>query len=763
MIARVLINRNIDSLNREFSYLIPKEMNAFVGARVVVPFGRGNSKIIGIIVEISDEDDSDIELKPILEILDEEPLITQKDIDTASFISEKTFSNKIESLKLFLPPMDLNSIQKDLYSTRNLELVDESKFSHEEIREKLDSGEFKYSYSLKNQPSMYTKKILYTKKEADDLSDKQMAVYNMVKSGDYSRTDIMKRLSISDSPIKTLIKNEYIGERVVVQKIIGKKVSQYKKHQLNEIQRNVVDGIFKDYKSANNKFLINGVTGSGKTEVYLQIVEEVLKDNKSAIILVPEIGLTPQTVARFKGRFNEEVAIIHSKLTQKERYDQWMRIKNGDIRIVVGARSAIFSPVQNLGIIIIDEEHDNSYVSSHTPKYKTVDIAEFMADINNAMLILGSATPSLDSYYKASKGIYRLYEMNERANGKSLPKIEVADMALELNNGNTSIFSLKLYEAILDNLKNKKQTMLFLNRRGYSGFVSCRTCGEAIKCEDCDVSMTYHKNMNRLVCHYCGKSIALPEKCPNCGSDKIKDFGIGTEQVEYITKKLFPHARVERMDRDTMSRKNSHYDIYQRMNSGDIDILIGTQMIAKGLDFKNVTLVGIIAADMLLKIPDYRACEWMYSLIRQVSGRAGRGEDEGRVILQTYQPEHFAIKLSVNGEYEEFFKTEMKVRKEFLYPPFTKLILVQKTSTDNMTAHNDLMDVYHKLTKFVIDNDVTVKVLHPNPSPIAKIKNEYRWQFIIKSPDKYVSKIIEFLKNFNSKEINVSVDPISMM
>ena len=763
MNARVLINRNIDSLNREFSYLIPKEMNAFVGARVVVPFGRGNSKIIGIIVEISDEDDSDIELKPILEILDEEPLITQKDIDTASFISEKTFSNKIESLKLFLPPMDLNSIQKDLYSTRNLELVDESKFSHEEIREKLDSGEFKYSYSLKNQPSMYTKKILYTKKEADDLSDKQMAVYNMVKSGDYSRTDIMKRLSISDSPIKTLIKNEYIGERVVVQKFIGKKVSQYKKHQLNEIQRNVVDGIFKDYKSANNKFLINGVTGSGKTEVYLQIVEEVLKDNKSAIILVPEIGLTPQTVARFKGRFNEEVAIIHSKLTQKERYDQWMRIKNGDIRIVVGARSAIFSPVQNLGIIIIDEEHDNSYVSSHTPKYKTVDIAEFMADINNVMLILGSATPSLDSYYKASKGIYRLYEMNERANGKSLPKIEVADMALELNNGNTSIFSLKLYEAILDNLKNKKQTMLFLNRRGYSGFVSCRTCGEAIKCEDCDVSMTYHKNMNRLVCHYCGKSIALPEKCPNCGSDKIKDFGIGTEQVEYITKKLFPHARVERMDRDTMSRKNSHYDIYQRMNSGDIDILIGTQMIAKGLDFKNVTLVGIIAADMLLKIPDYRACEWMYSLIRQVSGRAGRGEDEGRVILQTYQPEHFAIKLSVNGEYEEFFKTEMKVRKEFLYPPFTKIILVQKTSTDNMTAHNDLMDVYHKLTKFVIDNDITAKVLHPNPSPIAKIKNEYRWQFIIKSPDKYVSKIIEFLKIFNSKEINVSVDPISMM
>lgn len=763
MIARVLINRNIDSLNREFSYLIPKEMNAFVGARVVVPFGRGNSKIIGIIVEICDEDDSDIELKPILEILDEEPLITQKDIDTASFISEKTFSNKIESLKLFLPPMDLNSIQKDLYSTRTLELVDESKFGHEKIREKLDSGEFKYSYSLKNQPSMYTKKILYAKNEVDDLSEKQMSVYNIIKSGNYSRSDIMKRLSISDSPIKTLIKNGYIGERVVVQKFIGKEVSQYKKHQLNEIQRNVVDGIFKDYKSANNKFLINGVTGSGKTEVYLQIVEEVLKDNKSAIILVPEIGLTPQTVARFKGRFNEEVAIIHSKLTQKERYDQWMRIKNGDIRIVVGARSAIFSPVQNLGIIIIDEEHDNSYISSHTPKYKTVDIAEFMADINNAMMILGSATPSLDSYYKASKGIYRLYEMNERANGKSLPKIEVADMALELNNGNTSIFSLKLYEAILDNLKNKKQTMLFLNRRGYSGFVSCRTCGEAIKCEDCDVSMTYHKNMNRLVCHYCGKSIALPEKCPNCGSDKIKDFGIGTEQVEYITKKLFPHARVERMDRDTMSKKNSHYDIYQRMNSGDIDILIGTQMIAKGLDFKNVTLVGIIAADMLLKIPDYRACEWMYSLVRQVSGRAGRGEDEGRVILQTYQPEHFAIKLSVNGEYEEFFKTEMKVRKEFLYPPFTKIILVQKNSTDNMIAHNDLMDVYHKLTKFVIDNDITAKVLHPNPSPIAKIKNEYRWQFIIKSPDKNVSKIIEFLKNFNSKEINVSVDPISMM
>lgn len=763
MIAKVLVNRNIDSLNREFSYSIPDNMNPKIGSRVIVPFGNGNSKIIGIITDITEDQDLDIKLKPILELLDYEPLIDEYDIKTANFIAEKTFSNKIESLKLFLPPMDLNSLKKELVDMAHMKVVNEENFDSEFLHEKIATGEYKYRYSLKNEPSMYTKTILSVSRVADKLSEKQRAVYDMVKSGEYTRQEIISALKISDSPIKTLIKNGYIEEKIVLKNIKSKYNSKYLKHKLNETQQNVMDGIMSDFKDGKRKFLINGVTGSGKTEVYLQIVEEFLKENKSALILVPEIGLTPQTVARFKGRFDEDVAIIHSKLTLKERYDQWMRIKNGDIRIVVGARSAIFAPIQNLGIIIIDEEHDNSYISSHTPKYNTIDVAEYISDIKDTMLILGSATPSLSSYYKAKNNYYKLYEMNTRANGKEIPKIEVVDMAKELQNGNTSIFSLKMYESILENLKNKRQTMIFINRRGYSGFVSCRSCGEAIKCENCDVSMTYHKSNNRLVCHYCGKSIPVPEKCPQCGSTKIKDFGIGTEQVEDITKALFPNARVARMDRDTTTRKNSHYEIWQRMNSGEIDILVGTQMIAKGLDFKNVTLVCILAADMLLKLPDYRACEWMFSLVRQVSGRAGRGDIPGRVILQTYQPDHFAIKLSVDGDYDNFYETEMKTRREFLYPPFTKIILVQTSSTDNLNAHNSLMSVYEDTVKYVIDNDINAKVLHPNPSPIAKIKNEYRWQFIIKAMDADVSSIIEFLKEYNSKGINVTVNPVNMM
>ncbi len=763
MIAKVLVNKNIDSLNREFSYLIPDDMSPQIGSRVIVPFGKGNSKITGIITDITEEDAEEVKLKSIIELIDKEPLIDENDIKIADFISEKTFSNKIESLKLFLPPMDLNSIKKELYDTQNMKIVDEKEYPKEEIHQKIIDGLFKYRYSLMNEQSMYTKKVLVVKNSAKNLRDKQQLVYDMVMSGKYTRQEIISKLKISDSPIKTLIKNDILEEKIVVQKMKSRNFDGYKKHELNKDQKKVMAGIMNDFKNGQNMFLINGVTGSGKTEVYLQIVEEFIKNNKSALILVPEIGLTPQTVARFKGRFEEEVAIIHSKLTLKERYDQWMRIKNGDIRIVVGARSAIFAPIQNLGIIIIDEEHDSSYVSSHTPKYKTVDIAEYISNLKNVMLILGSATPSLESYYKAKKNKYKLYEMNNRANGREIPKIEVVDMATELNNGNTSIFSLKMYEAILENLNNKRQTMIFLNRRGYSGFVSCRSCGEAIKCDNCDVSMTYHKGINRLVCHYCGKSILLPEKCPQCGSDKIKDFGIGTEQVEMITKKLFPNARVARMDRDTTKRKNSHFDIWQRMNSGEIDILIGTQMIAKGLDFKNVTLVCILAADMLLKLPDYRSCEWMFSLVRQVSGRAGRGDIDGRVILQTYQPDHFAVKLSVDGNYDKFFEQEMKTRKEFLYPPFTKIVLVQKSSKDNLDAHNTLMDIYNETVKYVIDNKLTAKVLHPNPSPISKIKNEYRWQFIIKSMDEDLKNIIEFLKRFNSRGISVTVDPINMM
>lgn len=767
MIAHVLINRNIDELNREFSYIIPSNMEVEVGSRVIVPFGRGDSTVFAIVTDISSTDDLNEEdrskLKEIKELVDIEPLIGGEELEIADYIAKSTFSNKIEAIKLFLPPASLGQIKRILVDANSGVRLNENDYSREYIKESIKDGKFKYIYRT-SEPKTFTKDILVAVNRDDILTKKQLDAYNLIKSGQFTKKEIMIKLNISNSPIDTLIKKGLVEIKTIKVDHEIQKKDIYNKHELNTEQKKVKDGILSDYKSGkNNKFLLNGITGSGKTEVYLQIVEEILKMGKSAIILVPEIGLTPQTVQRFKGRFEEEIAIIHSRLTMKERYNEWTKIKDGEVKIVVGARSAIFSPVKDLGIIIIDEEHDNSYVSSKTPKYRTVDIATFRADQMDAMMLLGSATPSIDSYYKAEIGEYKLYELKERANMMPLPKIEVVDMANELKNGNTSIFSLPLYEAIRKNLEDGKQSMIFLNRRGFSGFISCRTCGESIKCEDCDVSMTYHRQEGRLICHYCGRTKMIPQKCPICGSTKIKDFSIGTEQVELITRKLFPMARIARMDRDTTSKRNSHYKIWKSMNDGDIDILIGTQMIAKGLDFKDVTLVGILAADMTLKLPDFRSTEWTYSIIRQVAGRSGRGNDAGRVILQTYQPQHYAIQFSVDGNYEDFFKRELRIRREFIYPPFSKMILVQIKNKENIVASRDLIEVHDKLQEYMLENKMKSIVLYPNPSPISKIKNEFRWQFVIKALDSECENIILFLKRFESKELNVSVDPISMM
>lgn len=779
MYISVVVNKSNDALDKSFSYTVPENLEGEIKKykRVIVPFGRGNKPLTAIITEIFDkEPEFDFKLKDIISVVDDKPFINDDDADVAGYISKITGANFVDSLKLFFPPVSFDSILSGY--KKNTEFDDSGIFSNDilidekkirENREKLskweDEGLIRQFFKLKNEPKIKTEKVLIpTGKVSEDLTERQEEIFKEIQKKKYTKAQLKSTFGVSDSVINQLIKKNFVKIVEVEVAELEDESESYLKISLNADQQRVYDGILDEYRNKKqNNFLLRGITGSGKTEVYLQLVEEVLKEGKNAIILVPEIGLTPQTVRRFKGRFKEDIAIIHSRLNKTERFREWMKIKNQEVRIVVGARSAVFSPLKNIGIIIIDEEHDSSYVSGKTPRYKTVDVARYRVKKDDGILLLGSATPSITTYFESSKGLFSLYELDKRANGRPIPEIEVADMREELNEGNTSIFSLKLYEAILDNLEKKEQVILFLNRRGFFGSVSCRSCGESIKCEHCDVSMTYHKRENLLICHYCGRTKRYPESCPVCGSKKIKEFGIGTEQVEDITRKTFPNARVQRMDRDTTARKNAHSNIYNEMNEGKIDILIGTQMIAKGLDFKNVTLVGILAADMALRIQDYRAPEWTYSLIRQVAGRSGRGDKDGRVILQTYQPDHYAIDYSVKSSYTDFYRKEILIRDEFKYPPFYNIIVLKNEGADNNKTYNDLKDIYDKVYLELQRVRIDAVVLHPNPCPISKINGVYRWQFMVKVRPELLNEMLDYINSLNLGDVTVNVDPINMM
>ena len=591
---------------------------------------------------------------------------------------------------------------------------------------------------------------------------------------------LMQDTGSSLSTVKAVEKKGIIKifDREVYREPIKKDIKPYKKHKLSKDQKYCVDTILNSFrnKDRQNKFLIHGVTGSGKTEIYLQLVEEMIKLNKDSIILVPEISLTPQTTERFIGRFGDNVAVLHSKLSYGERFDQWRKIKEGKVKIVVGARSAIFAPFNNLGLIIIDEEHETTYKSSMHPKYSALEVAEKRCDQLGAYLVKGSATPSVESYYRAKTGELRLLNLNERINNKALPKVKIIDMREELQKGNMSIFSNELYKAIEKNLKDKKQTILFLNRRGYSTFVSCRQCGYVVKCNSCDISMTYYMKENKLKCHYCGLAINPPNICPVCKSKYIKYFGIGTEKVEAYTKEIFPNAKVKRMDMDTTTKKGSHESLLEEMKNEEIDILIGTQMIAKGLDFKNVTLVGIIAADTSLNLPDFRASERTFQLITQVAGRAGRGEFEGNVIVQTYNPDHYSIQSSKEHDYLKFYNKEIVLRKEFDYPPFSHIISIVIYGENKNKVLIMSKEIYNALIKEITANrleSMFYDIIGPNPAPLEKIKDNYRFQILIKFQDKYIKKLKNIIEwvcitnryglDLNGVKLNIDINPNSIL
>ncbi|HEK8706751.1 TPA: primosomal protein N', partial [Clostridioides difficile] len=539
--------------------------------------------------------------------------------------------------------------------------------------------------------------------------------------------------------------------------------------KLNNEQQEAVDEIKSNMFVDDKKpYLIHGVTGSGKTEVYMEIIEFALNQGLDSIFLVPEIALTPQTIDRLKSRFGDLVGVFHSKLSEGEKHDVYKAVKAGKVRVLIGARSALFAPFNSLGLIIIDECHESSYKSEKNPKFNAIEVARFMALKNNITLILGSATPSIEEYYRAKSGEYKLINIKSRANDKPLPNIEVVDMKDELDKGNRSIFSLKLQKEIRYAIEENNQVILFLNRRGYANFVSCRKCGYVFQCENCDISLTYHKKSNTGRCHYCGYEKEIPKECPECKSTYVKPFGVGTQKIEEELKYIFPDIKTLRMDKDTTSKKGALDEILNKFKDKEADVLIGTQMLSKGLDFENVTLVGILSADMILNFPDFKSFETTFQLITQVSGRAGRADKEGKVVLQTYDTEHYAIKHAIEYDYEGFYEDEIKIRKAFGYSPFNNMLSVVVSGEDERLVIKNIKNMHASLIYLLEKrgiNDLGF-ILGPNPCSISKINQNYRWQILFKDENieinllKGIIKYICITKRdlIFDKNINVSID-----
>lgn len=823
--AEIIVDNKARSTDMGYTYLVPQEYfnDIYIGIRVLVPFGRGNKLLEGIIINIKNKSTIDSnKLKYIDSIIDNRPIISKNMLELALWMKDEYLAQYIDVLKTIIPSGITNKVKKYLKLNPYIDydMIDEYKQSKnaariinylresgdrdvKTIRNKLNIKNIHNSISyLENEGYIST----YDKIETDVKKKYQKVVYKNFDDMDINKiigdmnsratkqietlrklveyksiplSDLIKEIATSRSTITGLEKKGFVKviDEEVKRNPITKSIPKYNKVTLTNEQKICVDTIYSDtMNNRKNKFLIHGITGSGKTEVYLQLIEKMLGNDKQSIVLVPEISLTPQTVERFVGRFGNRVAVLHSKLSLGERFDEWQKIKEGEVDIVVGARSAIFAPFKNLGLIIIDEEHETSYKSSMNPKYNTIEVAEKRCEIEGVSLLLGSATPSIETYYRAQKGEIKLLTLFKRANKKELPPIEIIDMKDELDKGNKSIFSVSLYRSIKENLEKKKQTILFLNRRGFSTFISCRKCGYVAKCKNCDISLTYHRSKHILQCHYCGLGKVPPIICPECGSKYIKYFGIGTQKVEEIVKKHFPEAKVARMDVDTTSKKGSHEEILDKVKNGEVDILIGTQMISKGLDFPNVTLVGIIAADISLNLPDFKSSERTFQLMTQVGGRAGRGEEDGKVILQTYEPNHYSITTAKYHDYISFYEKEILLRKEFNYPPFTNIIninIIGKNESEvSKTSRNLVNDIRFKIDKKNIEYDKN-NILGPNPAPIAKIKNNYRWQVVLKCSDFEINKIkciIEEIcitniqkEKYDNTRFSIDINPISIM
>lgn len=745
MLAKILINTSVNTLNKVYDYLVPEnlEQEVEIGKRVQVSFGRGRDLEEGIIVRLETEYElPKYKLKEISSVLDDVSYIDENRLKLAKYISYVYFCNVYDALKLMLPPGT-----KSKNSSKSLETRKDKKVillkSNDEIMQDIESNVIKSAKQIQLLSFlMYTDNVLIS--------------------------DIEDGLSISRSVISTAKKNGYV-DIIEVDKendfLKDLEVERTTSLPPTEEQKNVIDGISRYiYDEEYKQCLIHGVTGSGKTEVYLQLIERVLDQGRKAIVLVPEISLTYQTVERFVSRFGNDIAILHSKMTVSKRKEEYKRIKMGKVNVVIGARSAVFAPLDNVGLIIIDEEHDTSYYSQTKPKYSTKDIAAYICKEANAVLVLGSATPEISTYNKAINGNIELFEMKKRAGDAKLPQIDIVNLRDDRIMGNTSNISLKLKAAIQENIDNNEQTMLFLNKRGYNSYLTCKDCGYVFNCPNCDVAMTYHKSNNLLLCHYCSHVEKNVHICSKCGSEHISSYNLGTEKLEEELKEIFPNITVLRMDADTTIARDSQQKILDEFKHNGTDVLIGTQMISKGHDMPNVTLVGIIGTDSLLAMNDFSASERAFSNIYQVSGRAGRSKKEGRVLIQTSDTDNYILKAVENNSYIDFFDKEIEYRKTFGYPPFIDILLFEISGVNLQDVKDDAEKLYNILN---YNNQNEYRVFSPRSPYIQKLNNKFRVNVLVKAKlnTKIYSQMYGKIKIYNTKKkkntlLSITKNPI---
>ncbi|TSB46359.1 primosomal protein N' [Alkalicoccobacillus porphyridii] len=771
MIARTIVDVPAAQTDRLFDYIIPDHLEEIVrpGMRIVVPFGP--RLIQGFVIEVVQESDVQ-KLKSIEEVLDPTPVLTDELLTLGEWLAEQTICFRISAYQAMLPAALKTAVTKELHLLTELnelhpylqplfkekrtilwkDAVDALAGHLKHVRNALDQGQLAVHYVVKEKGKKKTEKWIKLADSADETKVKENAhkqrellLYLKQQDKALRSQEVLSATKTTRANLKALIDKHLVVEweqETYRDPLQGVEYKQTPALPLTDEQQQVFTPISESVlNNQSETFLLHGVTGSGKTEIYLQTIEQVLNQGKEAIMLVPEISLTPQIVARFKARFGDEVAVMHSGLSTGEKYDEWRRIHRSEVKVVVGARSAVFAPFSKLGLIIMDEEHEMSYKQEDMPRYHTKEVAIKRANYHQCPVILGSATPSLESYARAKKGVYTLLSLKHRVHNRPMPTVEIVDMREELRAGNRSMFSTSLMEALKTRLERKEQSVLFLNRRGYSTFVMCRDCGYVPQCEHCDISLTYHRSNHSLKCHYCGHEEAMPSVCPECEGEHIRFFGTGTQKVEEELTRVLPEARVIRMDVDTTRTKGAHQKLLDAFGHGEADILLGTQMIAKGLDFPNITLVGVLAADAMLHIPDFRSGERTFQLLEQVSGRAGRHEQPGEVLLQSYTPDHYSIQLVTEHNYEGFFDYEMAQRRTAEYPPyrFMALITVSDPDLPNVIEKSQKIADYLKRTM----SKETV-VLGPVVSPIARIKDRYRYQCMIKYKNE--PRVIEALQ-----------------
>ena len=803
LVAKIAVENTLYSFDKPFDYAVPQNLceSCKKGVRVLIPFGRGNKKCQGIVTDIMYSQTDG--LKTILSVLDKEPVLSDEMLKTAQFMKEHYFCTLYEAFKTMLPA-GINYRLTTVYGVRDISPDDNISLDFEEQRifdylfskrKSVKSDTILDAFGLSDTrilDEMVSKGVLYKSDEAFrrvsdavmkmaavspnvDLSSvkltpKQKSIVELIEmTGGTSVKEICYFTGVSSSVIDALYKKGviYFYDEEVFRIDRRGAESNLTEIVLSDEQMNACNSLYAEYKDSKPHIsLLYGVTGSGKTSVFLKLIEKVIDDDKGIIVMVPEISLTPQFVSLFSKRFVDKIAVLHSALSLGERLDEYKRVKKGIAKIVIGTRSAVFAPFDKLGLIIMDEEQEYSYKSESSPRYHAREIAKFRCAQNNALLVLSSATPSVETYYYAKNGRYSLNTLKKRYGTATLPEVVTADMNVEMQNGNTTGFSDVLLENLKYNLEHGKQSILLLNRRGHNTFVSCRFCGESVTCPNCSISLTYHSANNRLMCHYCGYSVPYTDECPICHSKSLRFGGTGTQKAEKDISEIFPNARILRMDTDATSSKSSYEKMISAFAKGDYDILVGTQMVAKGLDFPNVTLVGVLNTDHMLYADDYRSYERSFSLLTQVVGRSGRGNSKGMAVIQSYTPDNLIISMAANQDYDTFYNTEIQVRKSMLYPPFADICLigfVGENQALTLKAANAFLKSFISLSKSDYPT-IPLRILGPSPALVVKVSNKFRYKLIIKCKNnrefrKLLSALLtEFGKNKEYSSVTAYAD-----